>query len=159
MRIVILDGFCLNPGDLSWGGFEAIGEATVYDRTLVDNVDEIVRRIGGCEVVLTNKTPITRAILDRCPQIRYVGLLSTGYNVVDVAAAREKGIPVCNVPGYGTASVAQLTIALLLEICHKVGHHNRAVHNGRWSASIDYCFWDGTLIELAGKTMGIIGYG
>lgn len=159
MKIVILDGFCLNPGDLSWSGFETMGEVTVYDRTPVDNVDEIIRRIGGSEIVLTNKTPITRAILDRCPQIRYVGLLSTGYNVVDTTAAREKGIPVCNVPGYGTASVAQLTIALLLEISHRVGHHDRAVHAGRWSESIDYCFWDGTLIELAGKTMGIIGYG
>lgn len=159
MKIVILDGFCLNPGDLSWGGFEAMGEVTVYDRTSVDNADEIVQRIGGSEIVLTNKTPITRAILDRCPEIRYVGLLSTGYNVVDVAAARERGIPVCNVPGYGTASVAQLTIALLLEISHRVGHHDRAVHAGRWSESADYCFWDGTLIELAGKTMGVIGYG
>ena len=125
----------------------------------MEDVDETVRRIGDAGIVLTNKTPITRAVLDRCPQVRYVGLLSTGYNVVDTAAARERNIPVCNVPGYGTASVAQLAIALLLEICHRVGHHNRAVHEGRWSASIDYCFWDGTLIELAGKTMGIVGYG
>ncbi len=118
MKIVILDGYCLNPGDMDWSGFEAMGEVTVYDRTPVDDEDEIVRRIGGCEIILTNKTPITRSILNRCPQARYVGLLSTGYNVVDTEAAREKGIPVCNVPGYGTASVAQLTIALLLEICH-----------------------------------------
>ncbi len=159
MKIVILDGYCLNPGDMDWSGFEAMGEVTVYDRTPVDDEDEIVRRIGGCEIILTNKTPITRSILNRCPQARYVGLLSTGYNVVDTEAAREKGIPVCNVPGYSTASVAQLTIALLLEICHKVGHHDRAVHEGRWSESIDYCFWDGSLMELAGKTMGIIGYG
>lgn len=159
MKIVILDGWCLNPGDLSWSGFEAMGEVTVYDRTPVDDEDETVRRIGDGEIVLTNKTPITRAVLNRCPRVRYVGLLATGYNVVDVAAARERGVPVCNVPGYGTASVAQLTIALLLEICHKVGHHNREVHEGRWSRCADYCFWDGTLIELAGKTMGIIGYG
>ena len=159
MNIVILDGYCLNPGDLSWDGFSAMGRVTVYDRTPVEDVDETVRRIGDAGIVLTNKTPITRAVLDRCPQVRYVGLLSTGYNVVDTAAARERNIPVCNVPGYGTASVAQLAIALLLEICHRVGHHNRAVHEGRWSASIDYCFWDGTLIELAGKTMGIVGYG
>lgn len=159
MNIVILDGYCLNPGDLSWDGFSAMGRVTVYDRTPVEDVDETVRRIGDAGIVLTNKTPITRAVLDRCPQVRYVGLLSTGYNVVDTAAARERSIPVCNVPGYGTASVAQLAIALLLEICHRVGHHNRAVHEGRWSASIDYCFWDGTLIELAGKTMGIVGYG
>ena len=159
MNIVILDGYCLNPGDLSWDGFSAMGRVTVYDRTPVEDVDETVRRIGDAGIVLTNKTPITRAVLGRCPQVRYVGLLSTGYNVVDTAAARERNIPVCNVPGYGTASVAQLAIALLLEICHRVGHHNRAVHEGRWSASIDYCFWDGTLIELAGKTMGIVGYG
>lgn len=159
MKIVILDGYCLNPGDMDWSGFEAMGEVTVYDRTPVDDTDEIVRRIGSCQIVLTNKTPITRTILDRCPQVQYVGLLSTGYNVVDTAAAKEKGIPVCNVPGYGTASVAQLTIALLLEICHKVGHHNRAVHEGRWSSCADYCFWDGSLMELAGKTMGIVGYG
>lgn len=159
MNIVILDGYCLNPGDLSWDGFSAMGRVTVYDRTPVEDVDETVQRIGDAGIVLTNKTPITRAVLDRCPQVRYVGLLSTGYNVVDTAAARERNIPVCNVPGYGTASVAQLAIALLLEICHRVGHHNRAVHEGRWSASIDYCFWDGTLIELAGKTMGIVGYG
>ena len=159
MNIVILDGYCLNPGDLSWDGFSAMGRVTVYDRTPVEDVDETVRRIGDAGIVLANKTPITRAVLDRCPQVRYVGLLSTGYNVVDTAAARERNIPVCNVPGYGTASVAQLAIALLLEICHRVGHHNRAVHEGRWSASIDYCFWDGTLIELAGKTMGIVGYG
>ena len=159
MNIVILDGYCLNPGDLSWDGFSAMGRVTVYDRAPVEDVDETVRRIGDAGIVLTNKTPITRAVLDRCPQVRYVGLLSTGYNVVDTAAARERNIPVCNVPGYGTASVAQLAIALLLEICHRVGHHNRAVHEGRCSASIDYCFWDGTLIELAGKTMGIVGYG
>lgn len=159
MKIVILDGFCLNPGDLDWSGFEAMGQVTVYDRTPVDHVDEIVRRIGDSEIVLTNKTPVSRSVLDRCPNIQYVGLLSTGYNVVDIAAAREKQIPVCNVPGYGTASVAQLTIALLLEICHKAGWHDRAVHAGRWSACADYCFWDGTLMELAGKTMGIIGYG
>lgn len=159
MKIVILDGYCLNPGDLSWDGFAAMGEVTVYDRTPTDDESEIVRRIGDAEIVLTNKTPITRAILDRCPAVRYIGILATGYNVVDTAAARARNIPVCNVPGYGTASVAQLTIALLLEICHKAGQHNQAVHAGRWSRSADYCFWDGTLIELAGKTMGIVGYG
>lgn len=159
MEIVILDGYCLNPGDLSWDGFRAMGTVTVHDRTPIDDEDEIVRRIGGAEAVLTNKTPVTRAVLDRCPGVRYVGVLATGYNVVDAAAARERGVPVCNVPGYSTASVAQLTIALLLEICHRAGHHDRAVHEGRWSACADYCFWDGTLIELAGKTMGIVGYG
>ena len=159
MKIVILDGRSLNPGDLDWSAFSDMGETAVYDRTPVDDPEEILRRIGDSEVILTNKTPITRATLERCPAVRYVGLLSTGYNVVDVEAARERGIPVCNVPGYGTASVAQLTIGLLLEICHRVGHHDRAVHEGRWSGSVDYCFWDGTLIELAGKTMGIVGFG
>ena len=159
MKIVILDGYCLNPGDLSWSGFEALGEVTVYDRTPLDGEDEIVRRIGDSEIVLTNKTPITRAVLDRCAQVRYIGVLATGETVVDITAAREKNIPVCNVPGYGTAAVAQMTVALLLEICCQVGHHDRAVHDGRWSKCRDYCFWDGTLTELAGKTMGIIGYG
>lgn len=159
MKIVILDGYSLNPGDLDWSVFSDMGETAVYDRTPVDDPEEILRRIGDSEIVLTNKTPITRATLERCPAVRYVGLLSTGYNVVDTEAARERGIPVCNVPGYGTASVAQLTIALLLEIYHRVGHHNQAVHAGRWSESIDYCFWDGTLIEAAGKTMGIVGFG
>lgn len=159
MKIVILDGYSLNPGDLDWSVFSDIGETAVYDRTPVDDQEEIIRRIGGSEIVLTNKTPVTRAVLERCPAVRYVGLLSTGYNVVDVEAARERGVPVCNVPGYGTASVAQLTIALLLEIYHRAGHHNQAVHAGRWSESADYCFWDGTLIEAAGKTMGIVGFG
>lgn len=159
MKIVILDGYSLNPGDLDWSVFSDMGETAVYDRTPVDDPEEILRRIGGSEIVLTNKTPITRATLERCPAVRYVGLLSTGYNVVDIEAARERGVPVCNVPGYGTASVAQLTIALLLEIYHRVGHHNQAVHAGRWSESADYCFWDGTLIEAAGKTMGIVGFG
>lgn len=159
MKIVILDGYCLNPGDLNWSGFEALGEVTVYDRTPVDDEDEIVRRIGDNEIVLTNKTPITRSILDRRPGVRYVGVLATGYNVVDTAAARERGIPVCNIAGYGTAAVAQMAFALLLEICCKVGHHDRAVHEGRWTSCADFCFWDGTMLELAGKTMGIIGYG
>lgn len=159
MKIVVLDGYSLNPGDLDWSVFSDMGETAVYDRTPVDDQEEIIRRIGDSEIILTNKTPITRATLERCPAVRYVGLLSTGYNVVDIEAAKERGIPVCNVPGYGTASVAQLTIALLLEICHRVGHHNQAVHAGRWSGSVDYCFWDGTLLEAAGKTMGIVGFG
>lgn len=159
MKIVILDGYCLNPGDLSWQGFEALGEVTVYDRTPLDDEGEILRRIGDAEVVLTNKTPLSRATLDRCPRLRYIGILATGYNVVDTAAAREHGIPVCNVPTYGTQSVAQFAIALLLEICHHVGHHDRAVHDGAWCRCPDYCFWDYPLIELAGKTMGIVGYG
>ena len=159
MKLVILDGNRVNPGDLSWEGFEALGELTVYDRTPLTDGDEIVRRIGDSEIVLTNKTPLSRSTLEQCPAIRYIGLLATGYNVVDTAAARERGIPVCNVPGYGTQSVAQFAIALLLEICCRAGHHDQAVHQGRWSECPDYCFWDYPLMELAGKTMGIIGYG
>ena len=117
MKLVILDGNRVDPGDLSWEGFEALGELTAYDRTPLTDEDEIVRRIGDSEIVLTNKTPLSRSTLEQCPAIRYIGLLATGYNVVDTAAARERGIPVCNVPGYGTQSVAQFAIALLLEIC------------------------------------------
>lgn len=156
MKIVILDGYTENPGDLSWDGFEALGELTVYDRT---PLDEIIERIGDAEVVYTNKTPITRETIESCPNIKFIGMLSTGYNVVDVEAAKEHGIPVSNIPTYGTAAVGQFAIALLLEICHHIGHHNKAVHDGKWQNNIDWCFWDYPLIELAGKTMGIIGYG
>ncbi len=159
MKIIVLDGYRLNPGDLSWQGFEEMGELTVYDRTPLDDQEEILRRIGDAEIVLTNKTPISRSTMDRCPNLRYIGILATGYNVVDTAAAKEKGIPVCNVPAYGTQSVAQFAMALLLEICHHVGHHDKAVHDGAWCRCPDYCFWDYPLIELAGKTMGIVGYG
>ncbi len=159
MKIVILDGYCLNPGDLSWEGFEQMGTVTAYDRTPLDDEDEIVRRTGGCDVVLTNKTPVSRAVLERCPTVRYIGVLATGFNIVDIQAARERGIPVCNVPDYGTQAVAQFAVALLLETCLHVGEHSRAVHNGEWSKCPDYCFWNYPLVELAGKTMGIIGYG
>ncbi len=156
MKIIILDGYAENPGDLSWNGFAALGELTVYDRT---PAEEIIPRIGDAQIVITNKTPITAQTLDACPQVRYVGVLATGYNVVDVQAARERGVVVTNVPCYGTAAVAQHVFALLLELCHHVGHHNSAVQQGRWSASPDFCFWDHPLVELAGKTMGIIGLG
>ncbi|WP_130863436.1 D-2-hydroxyacid dehydrogenase [Bacilliculturomica massiliensis] len=159
MKIVILDGYTENPGDLSWSGFEALGDLTVYDRTDVRNVDEIAERIGDAEIVITNKTPLPAAVFERCPGIRYVGVLATGYNVVDCAAAKEKGVPVCNIPTYGTAAVGQFAIGLLLEICHHIGHHDQAVKEGRWESSPDWCFWDHPLIELDGKTMGIIGYG
>ena len=159
MKIVVLDGYTENPGDLSWAGMEALGEVTVYDRTPLDDEGEIIRRIGDAEVVLTNKTPISRAALDACPSVKFISVLATGYNVVDVAAAREKGIPVSNIPTYGTASVGQFAIALLLEICHHIGHHTEAVHAGRWEHCDDWCFWDYPLIELAGKTMGVIGFG
>ena len=159
MKIVVLDGYCLNPGDLSWEGFAAMGEITVYDRTPLEDEEEIARRIAGAEVVLTNKTPLSRAIISGSKSLRYIGVLATGYNVVDIDAAGELGIPVCNVPAYGTSAVAQFAIALLLEICHHVGGHDQAVHEGAWSCCPDYCFWNWPLIELAGKTMGIIGYG
>ena len=158
MELVILDGYTENPGDLSWDAMEALASLTVYDRT-PRQTEEIIRRIGQAELVITNKTPLTAEILNRCPQIRYIGLLSTGYNIVDCAAAKARGIPVTNIPAYGTTAVAQAAMALLLEITNRVGHHSDAVRNGRWSASEDFCFWDHPLMELAGKTLGIIGFG
>ncbi len=156
MKIVVLDGYAGNPGDLSWAPLAALGELKLYDRTAPDEVDA---RIAGAEIVLTNKVPLNRARMERAKGLKYIGVLATGYNIVDVAAARELGIAVTNIPAYSTDSVVQLTFALLLEICHHVGHHSREVHAGRWSNSADFCFWDGRLIELAGKTLGIIGYG
>ena len=159
MKIVILDGYTENPGDLSWEGLEALGELTVYDRTSLTDEQEAIDRIGDAEIVFTNKTPVTRAVLDACPNIRFISVLATGYNIVDVAYAREKGIPVANVPTYGTASVSQFSIALLLEICHHIGHHSESVHQGNWATCKDWCYWDYPLIELEGKTIGIIGFG
>ena len=156
MKIVVLDGYTLNPGDLDWKGLEALGELTVYDRT---DACDIVSRIGDAEIVYTNKTPLTEETFAACPSIRFVGVLATGYNVVDVDAAKRRGIPVCNVPTYGTTAVAQFTMALLLEVCHHVGAHSDAVREGAWAACPDFCFWNYPLIELAGKTMGIIGFG
>ena len=147
MKIVVLDGYTENPGDLSWEALAALGELTVYDRT---PADEIVSRISDAEIVITNKTPITRATMDACPNMRYIAVLATGYNVIDVNAAKEKGIPVSNVPTYGTAAVGQFAIAMLLEICHHVAHHSQSVYDGKWNDP---------LIELDGKTMGIIGFG
>lgn len=160
MKIVVLDGYTENPGDLSWSGFEGLGEFTVYDRgSETDKEGEAIARIGDAEIVITNKTPITKRVLDSCPSIRYIGVLATGYNVVDYTYAAKQGIPVTNVPGYGTDTVAQFTFALLLEICHHVAHHSEAVHVGRWEQCADFCFCDYPQIELAGKTMGIIGFG
>jgi len=159
MKIVVLDGHTENPGDLSWEGLEKIGDTTVYDRTSVNDKAEIIKRIGDAEIVIVNKTPISADVIDACKSIKYVGVLATGYNVVDIDAAKENGIVVCNIPTYGTTAVAQFAIALLLEVCHHIGHHSKAVHNGRWAESIDWCFWDYPLIELAGKTMGVIGFG
>ena len=159
MKIVVLDGAVENPGDLSWEELGKLGELMVYERTSMTDEAEIARRIGGASVVITNKTPITRGVLERCPSVRYISVLATGYNVIDCAAAREKGIPVSNVPAYGTDVVGQFAIALLLEICHHIGAHSEAVRQGRWEHSTDWCFWDYPLMELAGKTMGIIGFG
>ena len=159
MKIVVLDGYTENPGDLSWEELGKLGELTVYDRTSLTDEAETIARIGDAEIVFTNKTPITRKVLDACPGIRFISLLATGYNCVDYAYAREKGIPVANVPTYGTASVGQFAIALLLEICHHIGHHDASVHAGNWERCADWCYWDYPLIELAGKTIGIIGFG
>lgn len=159
MKIVVLDGCVENPGDLSWDELGKLGALTVYDRTSLTDETEAAARIGTAELVFTNKTPITRRVIDACPNIRFIGLLSTGYNVVDYVYAGEKGIPVTNVPAYGTAAVGQFAIAMLLEICHHIGHHDRSVHDGNWARCVDWCYWDYPLIELAGKTMGIIGFG
>jgi glycerate dehydrogenase len=158
-KIVVLDGYTENPGDLSWEGVAAFGELTVYDRTDAGDEELIARRIGDAEVVVTNKTPITRGVVERCPSLRYVSVIATGYNVVDTEAASEAGVVVTNIPTYCTEAVGQLTFALLLEICCRVGHHDRAVHEGRWTSCPDFCFWDYPLMELSGKTMGFIGFG
>jgi len=154
--IVVLDGFTVNPGDLDWSPLRALGDCCIYDRT---PADKVVNRASGARIVLTNKTGLSREALESLPDLRYIGLLATGYNVVDIQAAAERGIVVTNVPGYSTPSVAQLVFALILELTHHVGHHAQTVREGRWSASADFCYWEYPLIELAGKTLGIVGYG
>ena len=156
MKIVVLDGYTLNPGDLSWDDLERLGEVVVYDRTASD---DILARAVDADIILTNKTPLSAETLRQCHNLRYVGVLATGYNVVDIKAASELGITVTNIPSYGTDVVAQFAISLLLEICSHIGHHDESVHDGKWESNPDWCFWDYPLIELAGKTMGIIGYG
>jgi len=156
MKITVLDGFCLNPGDLSWDALRRLGDVEVFERT---PVDEVVARASGAEVVFTNKTPLPAHVLQQLPTLRYIGVLATGYNIVDVDAARSRGIVVTNIPTYGTASVAQFVFALLLELCHNVRLHADAVRAGEWSHSPDWSFWKSPLMELAGKTMGIIGFG
>lgn len=157
MKIVVLDGNALNPGDLSWDQLRQFGDVTVYERTptLLETID----RIGDAELVVLNKVPITEEVFNACPSIKLICCLSTGYNVVDIEAAKRRGIPVCNVPDYSTAAVSQFTFALLLELCHRVGHHDHAVHAGKWAACPNFCFWDTPQMELAGKTIGIIGFG
>jgi glycerate dehydrogenase len=156
MKIVVLDGYTLNPGDLSWEDFSNLGDLTVYDRT---PKEDISNRIGDAELILTNKTPIKKDILEKNKKLKYIGVLATGYNIVDVSAAKEQGIAVTNIPDYGTHAVAQFTFALLLELCHRVQKHSDAVKSGQWSENADFCFFNYPLIELAGKTMGIVGFG
>ena len=156
MKIVILDGFASNPGDLSWEEIAAQGELTVYERS---TAQEAAERIGDAEIVFLNKTPISAETLEKCPNVKMIGILATGYNIVDTAACKARGIPVCNVPGYSTMAVAQMTFALLLEMCQQVGQHSRAVFAGQWQNNADFCFWNTPLTELAGKTFGIVGYG
>ena len=159
MKIVVLDGYAENPGDISWSPLEVLGDVTVYDRTALTESPLIAERIGDAEIAVTNKTPITRNVIDACPNLRAIAVLATGYNIVDTAYARTKDIPVMNVPVYGTDNVAQYAIALLLEACSQVGHHDRSVHAGEWTQSIDFCYWQKPLIEVSGKTAGIIGFG
>ncbi len=159
MKIVVLDGYALNPGDLSWDPLRSLGELVIYDRSPLKDFSEVARRIGDAEIVFTNKTPIGMDVLKACTKLAYIGVLATGYNVVDVVSAKERGVTVTNIPTYGTSSVGQFAIAMLLEICHHVAHHSDAVHQGRWASNPDWCFWDYPLIELDGKTMGIIGFG
>lgn len=156
MKIVILDGHAVNPGDLSWDFLNQFGDVTVYERT---PVEEVAKRIGNAEIALINKSPITAEVLDACPNLKLICVLATGYNVVDCAAAKARNIPVCNVPDYGTAAVAQFTFALLLDLCHKVAHHAQTVRDGKWCDCPDFCYWDTPQMELAGKTLGIIGFG
>ncbi len=156
MKIVVLDGFTANPGDLSWDELTRLGHCEIHDRT---PTAEVVQRARDADVLLTNKTVVAADSIARLPALRYIGVVATGYNNVDTAAARARLIPVCNVPEYGTSSVAQATFALLLELTNQVGHHAQTVRDGRWCESKDFCYWDGTLIELAGLTLGIVGHG
>ncbi|MFM8378187.1 MAG: D-2-hydroxyacid dehydrogenase [Planctomycetia bacterium] len=156
MNIVILDGFTTNPGDLSWRPLESLGTVVVHDRTADA---DIVARARDAEIVLTNKTPLSGGVIASLPRLRCICVLATGYNIVDVAAAKALGITVCNVPEYSTPNVAQAVFALLLELTNRTGHHDRTVHEGRWAACADFCYWDGDLVELAGLTLGIVGYG
>jgi glycerate dehydrogenase len=156
MKLVVLDGYCLNPGDLNWDGLRQLATVEVHDRT---PAAQAAARAAGAAMVMTNKTPLDAATLGSLPQLKYIGVLATGYNIVDVQAARELGVVVSNIPTYGTASVAQHAFALLLELCHRTGMHSDAVRAGEWSANPDWCFWKSPLMELAGKTFGVIGFG
>lgn len=157
MKIINLDARGLNPGDLCWDVLNQFGEVTLYQKT--ESEEEAIERIGDHEIVLTNKVPITENLLNACPNIKLVCVQATGYNIVDTAACTARGIPVCNVPDYGTAAVAQFTLALMLELCHRIGHHDAVVHEGKWCRMTNFCFWDTPQMELGGKTLGIIGFG
>ena len=159
MKIVVLDGYTENPGDISWAPLEALGEVAVYDRTSYVEAPLIAERIGDAEIVVINKTPISKETIDRCSNIKTIAVLATGYNVVDYEYARSKGIPVQNVPVYGTDNVSQFAVSLLMEICSHIGEHNASVHAGEWANNPDWCYWHYPMIEVSGKTAGIIGLG
>ncbi|MBQ6322035.1 MAG: D-2-hydroxyacid dehydrogenase [Lachnospiraceae bacterium] len=159
MKIVVLDGYTENPGDISWGPLEALGEVTVYDRTAYEESDLIAERIGDAEIAVINKTPISKATIDKCPNLKAIAVLATGYNVTDYEYAKEKGIPVMNVPVYGTDNVSQFAVSLLMEVCSHIGHHSDSVHAGEWASNVDWCYWHYPMIEVSGKTAGIIGLG
>lgn len=156
MKIVVLDGYTLNPGDLSWDELKQFGDVVIYDRT---PADKVVERAAGAEIIFTNKTPIGEEAINKLSSLKFIGVLATGYNIVNTGSAKAKGVIVANVPGYGTTSVVQLTFALLLELCHHVQQHSDTVMEGKWAKSPDWCYWDYPLVELSGKTMGIIGFG
>lgn len=158
MKIVVLDGYTLNPGDLNWKALDALGELIVYDRSPF-NSENILKNISDAEIVFTNKTPLSEYVIENASNLKYIGVLATGYNVVDIIAAKKHNITVTNVPAYSTLSVAQFTMALLLEMCHHIGDHNSTVHEGTWTKSPDFSYWNSPLIELSGKTLGIIGFG
>lgn len=156
MRITVIDGHTLNPGDLSWDELEKLGELTVYDRTAPE---QVVERGADADVVITNKLALSREIIEQLPRLKYIGVSATGYNIVDVEAARDRRIPVTNVPTYGTRSVAQMVFAHLLNLTQRVADHAQSVRDGRWTACEDFCYWDYPLLELSGLTMGIVGFG
>ena len=159
MKIVVLDGYTENPGDISWAPLEELGEVTVYDRTSYIESDLIAERIGDAQIIVINKTPISKATIDKCPNLKAIAVLATGYNVVDYVYAKEKGIPVLNVPVYGTDNVSQFAVGLMLEACSHIGHHSESVFAGKWAENIDWCYWDYPMVEVSGKTAGIIGLG
>ena len=159
MKNVVLDGYTENPGDISWAPLEKLGEVTVYDRTAYEESPLIAERLGDADIAVINKTPISKETIDKCPNLKGIAVLATGYNVVDYDYAKEKGIPVMNVPVYGTDNVSQFAVSLLLEVCSHIGHHSDSVHAGEWASNADWCYWHYPMIEVSGKTAGIIGLG